>query len=91
LDKETIFRSVAKTGRLAIVDEAPATCGFSAEISALVNEEMFDYLDAPIMRVCALDTPSPFNPYLEAEMLPSTQKIVAAVDSIITGTPIKER
>lgn len=79
LDKETLLRSVKKTGRLVVVDEAQAFCGFSAEAAALVSEEALDYLDAPVKRVSALPTPHPFNPILEAAMLPSVEKIVAAV------------
>jgi pyruvate dehydrogenase E1 component beta subunit len=83
LDKEAIYRSVAKTGRLVIVDEGPAACSFASEISAMVTEEIFDALDAPILRVCALPVPHPFNPTLEAEMLPSTDKIVDAVARLL--------
>ncbi len=79
LDKESIYASVSKTGRLVIADEGPAACSFASEISALVNEELFDALDAPIRRVCALPVPHPFNPILEAEMLPSADKIAATV------------
>ena len=85
LDKEAIFRSVAKTGRLLIVDESPAACSFASEISALVNEELFDALDAPIRRVCALPVPHPFNPLLEAEMLPSAARIVSAVTELMNN------
>ena len=78
LDRDTLLASVRKTGRLVVVDEAQAFCGFSAEAAALVCEQAFDYLDAPVTRVCALHTPHPFNPILEAAMLPSVEQIVAA-------------
>lgn len=78
LDKEAILSSVKKTGRLVVVDEAQSFCGFSAEAAALVSGEALDYLDAPIKRVCALHTPYPFNPVLEAAMLPSVERIVTA-------------
>jgi acetoin:2,6-dichlorophenolindophenol oxidoreductase subunit beta len=65
LDKETIFASVAKTKRLIIVHESVKTGGVGAEISALVAEEMIDYLDAPIRRLGAPFVPVPFSPSLE--------------------------
>ncbi|HZT31575.1 MAG TPA: alpha-ketoacid dehydrogenase subunit beta [Bryobacteraceae bacterium] len=83
LDRETLLASVRKTGRLVLVEEGPATCSFVSEISALVSEEAFDYLDAPIHRVCALPVPHPFHPALEAEMLPSPAKIAAAVRQLL--------
>ncbi len=79
LDRRAILDSVKKTGRLVIVDEAQAFCGFAAEVAALVSEEALEYLDAPVQRVCSLHTPYPFNPVLEDAMLPSVEKIVAAV------------
>ncbi|HVX67115.1 MAG TPA: alpha-ketoacid dehydrogenase subunit beta [Bryobacteraceae bacterium] len=85
LDREALLASVRKTGRLVIVDEAPAFCGFSAEAAALVSEQALDYLDAPVKRVCALHTPHPFNPVLEAAMLPSVEGIVAAARECVRG------
>jgi pyruvate/2-oxoglutarate/acetoin dehydrogenase E1 component len=84
LDRATILESVRKTGRLVIVDEAQAFCGFSAEVAALVAERALDYLDAPVRRVCALHTPHPFNPLLEQAMLPSIEKVRAAVRDVIS-------
>ena len=63
LDKATILKSLAKTGRLAIVDEAYATCGMAAEIAAIAACEALDELDAPILRICAL----PGSPYLQPD------------------------
>jgi pyruvate/2-oxoglutarate/acetoin dehydrogenase E1 component len=85
LDQETILDSVKKTGRLVIVDEAQAFCGFSAEIAALVAEQALEFLDAPVQRVCALHTPHPFNPTLEAAMLPSLPGIITAVRKVVRG------
>lgn len=82
LDKESILQSVAKTGRLVIAHEAVRTGGFGGEIAALVAEEGFDLLDAPIKRVTAPDTPVPFAPTLEAAYLPSEAKIVKAVKEL---------
>ncbi len=85
LDREAILESVRKTGRLVIVDEAQSFCGFSAEIAAMVGEQALEFLNAPIQRVCALHTPHPFNPVLEAAMLPSVPGIVEAVRKAIRG------
>jgi len=83
MDQVAILNSVRKTGRLVIVDEAQALCGFSAEVAAVVCEQALEFLDSPIRRVCALHTPHPFNPVLEAAMLPSVEKIVDAVHKVI--------
>jgi pyruvate/2-oxoglutarate/acetoin dehydrogenase E1 component len=85
LDREAILESVKKTGRLVIVDEAQAFCGFSAEIAAMAAEHALEFLNAPIKRVCALHTPHPFNPVLESAMLPSLPQIVEAVRQVIRG------
>lgn len=82
LDKEAILQSVGRTGKLVIVSEAVKTSGFAGEISAIVNEEAFDSLDAPILRVTAPDTPVPFSKKLEMAYLPNEQKIAAAVKSL---------
>ncbi len=79
LDKTAMVRSVKKTGRLVIVTEDCKTAGVSAEISAIIAEEAIDYLDAPIKRVAATDTPIPFSPTLEERVLPSEKNIAEAV------------
>jgi pyruvate/2-oxoglutarate/acetoin dehydrogenase E1 component len=79
LDKETIIASVKKTGRLVIIDEEPKTGSAASEISAMVAEEAFDYLDAPIKRVCAPDTPIPFSPALEKAWMPDEESLIQAV------------
>jgi len=83
LDKETILNSVGKTHRMVVVHEAVRTGGFGAEIAALVAEEAMYELEAPIIRVTAPDTSIPSSPILEAEFLPSEEKIIAAVERII--------
>lgn len=83
LDKAAIFQSVQKTGRLVIIDEEPKTGSAAAEIAALVADEAFDYLDAPIKRVCAPDTPVPFSPPLEKFWLPDAQKLIQTIREII--------
>ncbi|MGI6225661.1 MAG: alpha-ketoacid dehydrogenase subunit beta [Peptococcales bacterium] len=82
LDKSTIIESVKKTGRLVIVDEGHKTGGITGELTAIVVEEAFDYLDAPIQRLGSLDVPVPFSPSLEKIFAPSEQSIVAAVKKI---------
>ena len=78
LDHEAILDSVKKTSRLLIVHEDTRTGGIAGEIAAIVCEGAFDYLDAPIARVTALDTPVPYSPPLEARFLPNAEKVVAA-------------
>jgi acetoin:2,6-dichlorophenolindophenol oxidoreductase subunit beta len=83
LDKELILGSVRKTGRLVIVEEDNRTNGWGAEIAAIVADEAFIWLDSPIKRVCAPDVPPPFAPPLEREYVPSEQRIVDAVLSLL--------
>jgi len=80
-DKETLYKSIEKTGRLVIVHEAVKQGGFGGEIAAMVAEECFDFLDAPIKRVAAPFAPIPFASNLEAEYIPDEAKIIAAVKS----------
>jgi pyruvate dehydrogenase E1 component beta subunit len=82
LDKQAILNSVAKTGRLVVVEPAHRTCGAAGEISAIVAEEVFDSLKAPIVRITAPDMQIPFSPSLEKQMYPNKQDIVAAVKKV---------
>ncbi|HQL09970.1 MAG TPA: transketolase C-terminal domain-containing protein, partial [Lentisphaeria bacterium] len=82
LDKESIFASVRKTGRVIIVEEACLTGGVGAEVSALISEHCLDALEAPIMRVAAADMPIPSALALEKFVLPQAEDIVAAVKRI---------
>src|SRR5262244_3299578 len=75
LDIDTIVRSVAKTGRLLIVDEAFAPCGIGAEIAAQLADVSFDDLDAPIRRLNGAHAPTPYSPTLEAAVVPNPQTI----------------
>ena len=79
LDTETILRSVAKTGRLLIVDEAFAPCGIGAEIAAALADRGFDDLDAPIRRLNGAWTPTPYSPSLEAAVVPTPASIAQAI------------
>ncbi|MEM3521555.1 MAG: alpha-ketoacid dehydrogenase subunit beta [Candidatus Bathyarchaeia archaeon] len=83
LDKETIIESVKKTGKAIIVEEGCKTGGVGAEILSLIVEEAFDYLDAPIKRVAAFDTPVPYSPVLEDAAIPSKDDIKKAITEII--------
>lgn len=81
LDVETLLRSVAKTHRVAIVDEGWRTCSLAAEISAIVMEGAFYELDAPVMRICTAEVPIPYAKHLEEAALPSVERIVATIRS----------
>ncbi len=83
LDKETIINSVKKTHHLVIVHEAVKQAGPGAEIAAMVAEEAFDYLDAPIKRVAAPFTPVPFSPVLESAYIPSKDSIISAIREVL--------
>jgi acetoin:2,6-dichlorophenolindophenol oxidoreductase subunit beta len=78
-DSQAVLNSVARTGRLVIADPANKTCGAAAEISAIVAEDAFDCLKAPIMRVTTPDTHIPFSPALEKQLYPNAEKIAEAV------------
>ena len=82
LDKDTILESVENTGRLVVVDEAHPRCSMATDIAALVAQEAFDALEAPVQMVTAPHTPVPFSPALEDLYLPNADKIVAAVHKI---------
>jgi pyruvate/2-oxoglutarate/acetoin dehydrogenase E1 component len=85
LDQETIRKSVRKTGRLLVADEAGPTAGASAEIATLVVEdpETFACLKAPPKRVCALQVPIPYSPVLEDYVFPDRKKIAAGVRVVL--------
>jgi pyruvate/2-oxoglutarate/acetoin dehydrogenase E1 component len=82
LDKELILDSVRKTGRLVIVEEDNLTGGWAADIAAMVADEAFFWLDAPIKRVSAPDTPAPFAPVMEQFYVPSEERVVDAARSL---------
>jgi pyruvate/2-oxoglutarate/acetoin dehydrogenase E1 component len=82
LDRSTIVDSVAKTGRLVVVDAAPRTCSVASEVAASVVEHAFESLKAPIIRLTAPDVPVPFSPVLENLMYPKVGNIVEAVKKL---------
>ena len=83
LDKQAIYDSVRKTGRLVIMDEEPKTGSAAAEIAALAAEDVFDLLKAPIKRVCAPDTPVPFSQVMEKFWMPDEEALIKAINEII--------
>lgn len=83
LDNETIINSVKKTHKVVVVHEAVKFAGPGAEIAAMIAEEAFDYLDAPVKRVGAPFTPVPFSPVLEQAYIPSTEKIITAIKEVV--------
>lgn len=83
LDRETILASVGKTGRLVIAHEGWGPCGVGAEIAALVSEDAFRALKAPIRRVTPPFTPVPFSPPMEKFWLPDAERIAAAVRKVL--------
>lgn len=78
LDRATIMTSVQHTNKVLIVHEDTLTGGIGAELAAILAEELFEYLDGPITRVAAPDTPFPYAPPLEAAFLPNSEKIITA-------------
>jgi pyruvate dehydrogenase E1 component beta subunit len=83
LDEEGMLASVAKTGRVVIADEGHLRGGASGYLAAVIIDKGFDYLNAPIKRVAALDVPIPFSPPLENYVLPDESKIKAAVQEVL--------
>jgi pyruvate dehydrogenase E1 component beta subunit len=84
LDRKTIVESVKKTGRLVIASDDMKTGGVGAEIAATVYEQAFEYLDAPLLRVCSPDLPIPFAPSLEREYMPNADKVEQAVAKLLS-------
>jgi pyruvate dehydrogenase E1 component beta subunit len=83
LDFETVVNSVTKTGRAAVVTEACLTGGPSAEISARIQEECFDFLEEPIVRVAGEDVPIPVAPALEANSIPTVELIEDVIRRLV--------
>jgi pyruvate dehydrogenase E1 component beta subunit len=82
-DRSTVFESVSKTGRLMIVEEDNLTGGWGAEVAARVADTCVGYLDAPIRRIAAPDTPVPFAPIMENFFVPSVERIVSAARDLV--------
>jgi pyruvate/2-oxoglutarate/acetoin dehydrogenase E1 component len=83
LDRDAILTSVGKTSRVLLLHEARLTGGIGGELAAIIAEEAFEYLDAPVMRLASADTPVPYAPPLEAAFLPNAARVVAAVKRLV--------
>ena len=78
LDELTVLESVKKTGRAVVVYEAPKTCGYGAELSALIAEKAIEYLEGPVVRVAGFDTPFPYT--LEPLYMPDVKRVLAGIE-----------
>ena len=85
LDVNTIINSVKKTGRAVVVAEGYRNVGMGAEISSIITEQAFDYLDAPVERIAAMDVPVPFSSVLEDAVRPKVEDIVKVVKDMMGG------
>jgi 2-oxoisovalerate dehydrogenase E1 component beta subunit len=83
LDEEALLASVRKTGKVLIAHEATRSCGVGAEVAALISEEAFEDLDAPIRRLTAPDVPIPFSPPLEQAVLPQLEDMKEACRELL--------
>ena len=83
LDRATLVASARKTGRVVVVDEGHQSYGASAELAAVVAEDAFWHLDAPVVRLGAMDVPIPFSPVLEDETVPTPERVAEAVLSLL--------
>ncbi len=83
LDIDTVTESVQRTGRAVLVEEGNRACGIAAEVGCQIAEQVYDYLEAPLRRVTALDIPVPCSAALEAAALPDADKIARAVTELV--------
>ena len=83
LDRETLVASVTKTGRALVVDEGHTSYGVSAELAAVLADEAFWHLDAPVKRLAALDVPIPFSPVLEDETVPTPERVLEVAKALV--------
>ena len=81
-DWDAIAAAVQKTNRVIVAHEDQLTCGFGAELAARIADELFEYLDAPVRRVAALDTPVAYCPDLEEVILPQSADVLKAIQDI---------
>jgi len=82
LDLDTIIKSIKKTNRVVSLEEGWPVAGIGSEIAAISMEHAFDYLDAPVLRVCGEDVPMPYATNLEAAAIPNIDRVVSAVKSV---------
>ena len=90
LDEKTILNSAKKTGRVIVVDEGHQNFGVTAEIASRISEKAFYYLDAPVIRMGAMDVPVPFSPVLEDLTVPTAEKVASNARKIIAGELLHE-
>ena len=83
MDYEAIFNSVKKTNRLVILEESWPFGNISTEITYQVQNEIFDFLDAPIEKINTADTPAPYSPVLLAEWIPNSEDVIKAVKKVM--------
>ena len=88
LDTDLVFESFKKTNRCVVVEESMPYFSVASEIAAQIQEKMFDYMDAPVKRVSAMDNPLPFSHDIELMALPDAQKVVTAVKELVTGKKV---
>jgi len=81
-DWDTIAQAVRETNRVIVAHEDQLTCGFGAELAARIGDELFEFLDAPVRRVAALDTPVAYAPALEERILPQIPDVVRAIEAL---------
>ena len=82
LDTDSILETAARSGKVLVLHEAPRTGGLGAEVAALIAERAFEYLDAPVVRVTAPDTPVPYSPPLEATFIPDAARVGKAIRAL---------
>jgi pyruvate dehydrogenase E1 component beta subunit len=83
LDYDAILTSVRKTNRLVVLEEAWPFASVASEITYIVQERAFDFLDAPIQRITTADTPAPYSPVLLKEWLPNSTDVMKAVKKVL--------
>lgn len=83
LDEEAILTSAAKTGKIVVLHEDRRRGGIGGEISAIISEKAFEYLDGPVVRVASLDTPVPYSPPLEEAYMPNAAKLTSAIKDLV--------
>ena len=83
LDRETLVASVVKTGRALVVDKGHTSYGVSAELAAVLADEAFWHLDAPVKRLAAMDVPIPFSPVLEDQTVPTPERVFEVAKALV--------
>jgi pyruvate/2-oxoglutarate/acetoin dehydrogenase E1 component len=89
LDRQKLTTSIKKTGRLVVIDESPSSCSFAAELLAIAAEDCFDELQVPPRRINSLPIPNPFSPVLENQMIPTVDRIVAEIHTMMKSSKRK--